>query len=69
MTYGNNILYINLSEVSKGVTIEGIGFDATCSLVCVDEDGEALSIGDDEDGTCMLWMDHRAEREAKEINT
>jgi len=50
--------------------IAGIGFDATCSLVALDEDGGSLTVsptGKPERDT-VVWMDHRAVKEAAEIN-
>lgn len=48
----------------------GIGFDATCSMVVRDENGESLSI--DPQGAAgqdvILWADHRALAETAEIN-
>lgn len=52
------------------VSVVGIGFDATCSLVVVGAEGEALSV--DPKGApgqdIILWADHRAVAEADEIN-
>lgn len=50
--------------------VAGIGFDATCSLVVLDEAGAPVPIdgaGDPEQDV-VVWMDHRAEREADRIN-
>jgi FGGY-family pentulose kinase len=50
--------------------ILAIGFDATCSLVAVAEDGTGISVA--VDGTpaqdIIMWMDHRAQAETHEIN-
>lgn len=48
----------------------GIGFDATCSLVVVGPMGEGIAVGpsDDPSRNVMVWMDHRAQAEAEEIN-
>jgi FGGY-family pentulose kinase len=50
--------------------IKGIGFDATCSLVVLGEDDRPLPIGHDNSDyqNIIVWMDHRAIREAMEIN-
>lgn len=57
--------------------VYGIGFDATCSLVVVDDTGAPISVtpptlrGDVVDPAArnvILWADHRAHREADEIN-
>ncbi|NVN05234.1 FGGY-family carbohydrate kinase [Asaia spathodeae] len=50
--------------------VRGIGFDATCSLVVLDREGKPLSV--DPEGASeqdvILWADHRAMKEADEIN-
>ncbi|MDE2515473.1 MAG: FGGY-family carbohydrate kinase [Rhodospirillales bacterium] len=50
--------------------IDGIGFDATCSLVALDAEGGPVSV--DPAGAAaqnvIVWMDHRAEVEAAAIN-
>ena len=50
----------------------GIGFDATCSLVAINEDTE-LPVAvcpdfTDKKENIILWMDHRAVDETQEIN-
>jgi FGGY-family pentulose kinase len=52
------------------VTIRGIGFDATCSLVVLGADGGPVSVGPDGDPAqnVIVWMDHRAGAEADRIN-
>ena len=50
--------------------IAGIGFDATCSLVVLAEGGSPLAVsasGDDE-RNIIVWMDHRATKQARRIN-
>lgn len=50
--------------------VAGIGFDATCSLVVLGEGGAPVSVsasGDDA-RNIIVWMDHRAVREAERIN-
>lgn len=50
--------------------IKGIGFDATCSLVAIDKEAAPVSLsqsGDDQ-WNVIVWMDHRAESEAKLID-
>ncbi len=50
--------------------VKGLGFDATCSLVVLDERGAAVTVdpdGDD-DRNVIVWMDHRAIPEAERIN-
>jgi FGGY-family pentulose kinase len=50
--------------------VRGIGFDATCSLVALDERDRAVHVspsGDDARNV-IVWMDHRAVAEAARIN-
>lgn len=49
----------------------GIGFDATCSLVAINDTGQpvTVSISKDPQRNIVLWQDHRAVAEASEINT
>lgn len=58
---------------SSGVRIEEIralGFDATCSLVALDEQGRGLAVspGEPSDHNIIMWMDHRAAQETQRIN-
>ena len=48
----------------------GIGFDATCSLVAVDEQGDPVTISPDgnDNQNVIVWMDHRAKAQATRIN-
>jgi FGGY-family pentulose kinase len=50
--------------------IIGISFDATCSLVCLDQTHNPLTISPTGDPTrnIIVWMDHRAIEEADSIN-
>ena len=50
--------------------VRGLGFDATCSLVVLNDAGEPLSVSgsDDPRRNVVVWMDHRAVDEADEIN-
>lgn len=50
--------------------IKGLGFDATCSLVMLDGQGEALSVSRSGEAqrNVIMWMDHRATDEAAQIN-
>ncbi len=50
--------------------VVGLGFDATCSLVVLDEGGRPLTVSDSGDAACnvIVWMDHRAVAEAEAIN-
>lgn len=58
-------------EDVDATSIKGIGFDATCSLVALDKDGNALSVSPTGNNrqNIILWMDHRASVEADKINT
>src|SRR5215831_7607011 len=50
--------------------VRGIGFDATCSLVALDEGDRPVSLsptGHDEQNV-IVWMDHRAVAQAERIN-
>lgn len=50
--------------------IKGVGFDATCSLVVLDEFYKPLSvsISGNSSQNIILWMDHRAKNQAEKIN-
>ncbi len=50
--------------------VAGIGFDATCSLVAVDNDGRPItvSLSKNPERNVIFWQDHRAVQEASEIN-
>src|ERR1700751_5342921 len=52
------------------VAVTGIGFDATCSLVVLDESGEPLTVSTSGDNrrNVVVWMDHRAIPEARLVN-
>ncbi|GJQ84026.1 hypothetical protein Trydic_g10491 [Trypoxylus dichotomus] len=62
-----------IQEVTRNIektAIKGIGFDATCSLVVLDKKGQPLTVSPTGDNSqnIILWMDHRASREAAKIN-
>src|SRR5882757_3991575 len=50
--------------------IKGIGFDATCSLVVLDGNANPLTVSNsgDDRRNVIVWMDHRAIAEARDIN-
>ncbi|MTJ80488.1 MAG: FGGY-family carbohydrate kinase [Telmatospirillum sp.] len=59
-----------VAEAGTGVTVRGIGFDATCSLVAIDGAGQPVTVsptGRDEQNV-IVWMDHRAIAQAARIN-
>lgn len=47
-------------------SVQGIGFDATCSLVILGQGGAPLPV--DADRNIIVWMDHRATGQAERIN-
>ncbi|MCK1715701.1 MULTISPECIES: FGGY-family carbohydrate kinase [unclassified Bradyrhizobium] len=51
-------------------SVGGVGFDATCSLVLVDRQGEPVTVSSsgDRQRNVIVWMDHRATAEARLIN-
>lgn len=51
-------------------SIAGIGFDATCSLVAMDAQGQPVPVNDEGvfERNIIVWMDHRAISEAERIN-
>lgn len=50
--------------------IGGVGFDATCSLVLLDANDAPVTVSPTgkDDQNVIVWMDHRAMTEAREIN-
>src|SRR6267142_2505671 len=50
--------------------VKGVGFDATCSLVVLDAGADPLTVSSsgDERRNVIVWMDHRAIAEARQIN-
>lgn len=60
-----------LSEAgASGEHVKGIGFDATCSTVALDDQERPVTVsptGDDR-WNVIMWMDHRAGAEADAIN-
>jgi FGGY-family pentulose kinase len=50
--------------------VAGIGFDATCSLVVLDAEDRPLSVSPSgkSEHNVIVWMDHRAIRQAEHIN-
>lgn len=61
---------VKARRVAGDVTVRGIGFDATCSLVVLDAGGRPVTVsptGDDAQNV-VVWMDHRAIAQADRIN-
>ncbi|XP_057987958.1 uncharacterized protein LOC110642073 isoform X2 [Hevea brasiliensis] len=54
-----------------GEEVIGMGFAATCSLVAVDADGAPVSVSwsGDSRRNIIVWMDHRAVKQAEKINS
>lgn len=52
-------------------SIKAIGFDATCSLVVLDKQGQPLAVNEQGKNAqnIILWMDHRATEQAERINS
>jgi D-ribulokinase len=50
--------------------VNGVGFDATCSLVVIDAAGNPLTVSNSGDPgrNIIVWMDHRAMAEARQAN-
>src|ERR1700726_2784515 len=50
--------------------VKGLGFDATCSLVVLDTNANPLTVSSSGDArrNVIVWMDHRAIAEAREVN-
>ncbi|KAI8892483.1 FGGY carbohydrate kinase domain-containing protein-like protein [Globomyces pollinis-pini] len=62
-------LALEESKIDVG-QLKGIGFDATCSLVALDENYNPISVSattNSESENIIMWMDHRAEEQAKRL--
>ncbi|KAK4527579.1 hypothetical protein GAYE_SCF41G5502 [Galdieria yellowstonensis] len=60
---------LKLSRIDS-TNVRGIGFAATCSLVCLDAKGKPVSVSpynNDDYWNVILWMDHRAVEQAERI--
>jgi FGGY-family pentulose kinase len=55
---------------AKPEQVAGIGFDATCSLVCLDADDQPVTVSPTGKAAqnVVVWMDHRAIPQAERIN-
>ncbi|XP_075492479.1 uncharacterized protein LOC142530529 isoform X1 [Primulina tabacum] len=60
----------SLANIS-GEEVTSLGFAATCSLVAVDYDGEPVTVSwsSDTRRNVIVWMDHRAVKQAERINS
>lgn len=60
---------VNQADINP-IQVKGLGFDATCSLVVLDKQGRPLTISPSgrEEQNIIVWMDHRAIRQAERIN-
>uniref|UniRef100_A0A665V449 FGGY carbohydrate kinase domain-containing protein n=1 Tax=Echeneis naucrates TaxID=173247 RepID=A0A665V449_ECHNA len=61
-----------VKRVTQGLKknqVRGIGFDATCSLVVLDQSFQPVSVNQDGDRqkNVVMWMDHRAAEQAARI--
>ncbi|KAM4552645.1 FGGY carbohydrate kinase domain-containing protein isoform 1-T2 [Odontesthes bonariensis] len=61
-----------VKKVTHGVQksqVRGLGFDATCSLVVLDESFQPVPVNEDGDTerNVVMWMDHRAAEQAARI--
>ncbi|KAF9612867.1 hypothetical protein IFM89_004283 [Coptis chinensis] len=54
-----------------GAQVSSVGFAATCSLVAVDADGSPVTVSWSGDArrNIIVWMDHRAAKQAERINS
>ena len=61
---------MSASNISP-LQIKGLGFTGTCSLVALDHHGQPVSVSqsEDDDRNVIMWMDHRAVKEAGQINS
>ncbi|XP_056246281.1 FGGY carbohydrate kinase domain-containing protein [Seriola aureovittata] len=61
-----------VKKVTQGVErkqVRGVGFDATCSLVVLDQSFQPVPVnqGGDRQSNVVMWMDHRAAEQAVRI--
>ncbi|XP_066537242.1 FGGY carbohydrate kinase domain-containing protein [Hoplias malabaricus] len=61
-----------VKKVTEGVekdSVRGIGFDATCSLVVLDQNFQPVAVNKDgvKERNIVMWMDHRALEQASRI--
>lgn len=60
---------VNQADINP-IQVKGIGFDATCSLVVLDKEGQPLTVSPSgrTEQNIIVWMDHRAIAQAGRIN-
>lgn len=60
-----------LKNHSVGEQVVSIGFDATCSLVVLDANFQSISVNPNGNTELdvIMWMDHRAKKQAESINS
>ncbi|CAG9856691.1 unnamed protein product [Phyllotreta striolata] len=60
----------NITSQVDPSMVKGVGFDANCSLVCLDQTGQPLSVSPSGHNkqNVILWVDQRASEEANELN-
>lgn len=61
---------MRLTSRISTLSVKGLGFDATCSLVVLDKEGKPLTISPSgrSEQNIIVWMDHRAITQAERIN-
>ncbi|AYO40296.1 TPA: FGGY-family carbohydrate kinase [Serratia liquefaciens] len=60
---------VNQADINP-IQVKGVGFDATCSLVVLDKEGQPLTVSPSgrTEQNIIVWMDHRAITQAERIN-
>ena len=60
---------VNQADINP-IQVKGLGFDATCSLVVLDKEGQPLTVSPSgrTEQNIIVWMDHRAITQAERIN-
>ncbi|QJW53220.1 Ribulokinase [Serratia plymuthica] len=60
---------VNQADINP-IQVKGLGFDATCSLVVLDKEGQPLTVSPSgrTEQNIIVWMDHRAIVQAERIN-
>ncbi|MFN1148247.1 FGGY-family carbohydrate kinase [Serratia liquefaciens] len=60
---------VNQADINP-IQVKGLGFDATCSLVVLDKEGQPLTVSPSgrTEQNIIVWMDHRAITQSERIN-